>query len=26
MSPSNELETASFMDAEQYQKYIDSGE
>mgnify|MGYP005633202733 FL=1 len=24
MSPSNELETASFMDAEQYQKYIDS--
>ena len=24
ISPSNELETASFMDAEQYQKYIDS--
>ena len=26
VSPSDGLETASFMDAEQYQKYIDSGE
>lgn len=26
VSPSDDLETASFMNAEQYQKYIDSGE
>ena len=26
VSPSDGLETGSFMDAEQYQKYIDSGE